>query len=136
VQLSGEGLLDLDSAEVFLGLANRFAWPLDSHSRRVSAALRLLALERVDAVDLLLFLVVGVVLDAFFVEGDRLAEELQPLVGVALVLTLIQIGSRVALQFLLDPDEVLLRVGPDLRARPSLHEVLHPLPVFAVVLQC
>jgi len=139
VQLSGEGLLDLGSAgQVFLGLreeGNRLAGPLDPHSRRVSAAICLLAFEGVYAVDLLLVFVVGVVLDTLLVQGDSLAEELEALVGVALVLALIQIGGRVALQFLLDPDEVLLRVRANLSARPSLHVVLHPLPVFAVVLQ-
>ena len=74
-----------------LGTRNRLARPLERHSERrgVGAALCLLALERVDAVDLLLFLIVGVIFDALLVERDGLAEELKALVGVALVLTLI-----------------------------------------------
>lgn len=68
------------------------------------------ALERVHAGELLVVIFVGVFLNTLLVHCDGLPEQLETLVGVTLVFTLVEIYSRVSLQLLLDPDEVLLRV--------------------------
>ena len=64
----------------------------------------------------------------------RLSEQLQALGGKALVLGLVQVCRWISLQLLLDSYEVLLGMWPDLCPRPSLHELLHLLPVLPEVL--
>lgn len=103
--------------------------------RGVESVLELGALDRVHARDFVVVILVGVILHAFLVELDGLPEQLETLVGIALVLALVEVGGGVTLELLLDADEVLLRVRSDLRAGASLHEFLDALPVFAEVLE-
>ena len=98
-------------------------------------ALVLWSLNRVHARDLIIVVLVGVVLHALLVELDCLSEQLEALVCVALVLALVEVCGRVALQLLLDSDEVLLRMGSDLGSGSRLHKFLHSLPVLAEVLE-
>lgn len=93
------------------------------------------SLDRVHARDLIIIIFIGVILNALLVLLDCLAEQFETHVGVALVLTLVEVGGRVPLKFLLDPDKVLLCMGADLCSRSRHHEFLYAFPVFAEVLE-
>jgi hypothetical protein len=74
------------------------------------SAVELGSLDRVHAGDFVVVVLVGVILHTVLVLLDSHPEHLEALICVALVLTLVEICSRVSLELLLDPNEVLLGV--------------------------
>jgi len=74
----------------------------------------------------------NVILGSLLVEGDSLPKELKPFVSVALVFALVQVSSRIALELLLNSNEVLLGMRSYLGARSSLDVLLDSLPVFSI----